>query len=123
MGTSFLFHLAWGGGGQKRKNETGGAKRTKEEGRRQNFQKSPRSLFWGNLSFWLASARLLKRSPFCNHLKHGFFNTKIKGNHHLQGNVQVYNVRIPVLLQRNAPEGEGGGGSNRRLMQLFRFNH
>ena len=33
-----------------------------------------------------------------NHLKHGFFNTKIKGNHHLQGNVQVYNVRIPVPL-------------------------
>ena len=26
----------------------------------------------------------------------GFFNTKIKGNHHLRGNVQVYNVRIPV---------------------------
>ena len=24
------------------------------------------------------------------------FSTKIKGNHHLQGNVQVYNVRIPV---------------------------
>ena len=27
-----------------------------------------------------------------------FFNTKIKENHHLQGNVQVYNVRIPVTL-------------------------
>ena len=25
-----------------------------------------------------------------------FFNTKIKRNHHLQGNAQVYNVRIPV---------------------------
>ena len=25
------------------------------------------------------------------------FSAKIKGNHHLQGNVQVYNVRIPVL--------------------------
>ena len=27
----------------------------------------------------------------------GFFNTKIKGHHHLQGNVQVYNVRILVF--------------------------
>ena len=26
------------------------------------------------------------------------FSIKIKGNHHLQGNVQVYNVRIPVLV-------------------------
>ena len=25
-----------------------------------------------------------------------FFNTKTKGNHHLQGNAQVYNVRIPA---------------------------
>ena len=25
------------------------------------------------------------------------FSTKIKGHHHLQGNVQVYNVRIPVF--------------------------
>ena len=24
------------------------------------------------------------------------FSTKIQGNHHLQGNVQVYNVRIPA---------------------------
>ena len=31
------------------------------------------------------------------HLKHVFF-TKIKGNHRLQGNVQVYNVRIPALV-------------------------
>ena len=31
------------------------------------------------------------------HLKHGFFNTKIQGNHNLQGNVQVYYVRIPVF--------------------------
>ena len=27
------------------------------------------------------------------------FSTKIKGHHHLQGNVQVYNVRIPVLVR------------------------
>ena len=33
------------------------------------------------------------------HLKHGFsFPTKIEGNHHLQGTVQVYNVRIPVFV-------------------------
>ena len=43
---------------------------------------------------------LLKRSPFCNHLKHGFFHTRIKGNHHL-GNVQVYSVRIPVQELQN----------------------
>ena len=30
------------------------------------------------------------------HLKHVFSN-KIKGHHHLQGNVQVHNVRIPVV--------------------------
>ena len=35
------------------------------------------------------------KDTFCNHLKHGFFHT-INGNHNLQGNVQVYNVRIPV---------------------------
>ena len=27
------------------------------------------------------------------------FSTKIKGNHHLQGNAQVYNVRIPDTIQ------------------------
>ena len=27
----------------------------------------------------------------------GFFNTKTKGSRHLQGDVLVYNVRIPVL--------------------------
>ena len=33
------------------------------------------------------------------HLTHGgFFNTKVKGHHHLQGDVQVYNVRIPEKL-------------------------
>ena len=38
------------------------------------------------------------------------FSTKIKGNHHLQGNVQAYNVRIPALeppqvgTHRNASE-------------------
>ena len=38
------------------------------------------------------------RDTFCNQLKHGFFNTKVKGSHHLQGNVQVNNVRIPVFF-------------------------
>ena len=32
------------------------------------------------------------------------FSTKTKGNHHLQGNVQAYNVRIPVLVGENAFE-------------------
>ena len=46
----------------------------------------------------------LKRSPFCNK-KHGFFNTKTKGSHNLQGNVQVYNVRIPVQVSHNPNPG------------------
>ena len=33
-----------------------------------------------------------------------FCSTKIKGTHHLQGNVQVYNVRIPENTVRK--EGE-----------------
>ena len=40
----------------------------------------------------------MSRAPFLiqfAQLKHGFF-LKIKGNHNLQGNAQVYNVRIPV---------------------------
>ena len=28
------------------------------------------------------------------------FSTKIKGNHHLQGNVQAYNIRMPVTPRR-----------------------
>ena len=28
------------------------------------------------------------------------FSTKINGNHHLQGNVQVYNVRIPDVPRK-----------------------
>ena len=39
----------------------------------------------------------LLKDTFCNHLKHVACPTKIKGNHHLQGNVQVYNVRIPDI--------------------------
>ena len=34
------------------------------------------------------------------------FSTKIEGNHYLQGNVQVYNVRIPEK------GGEGGENSS-----------
>ena len=44
------------------------------------------------------STGLLKRSPFGNPLKHVAFSTQIEGNHHLQGNVQVYNVRIPAQV-------------------------
>ena len=48
-------------------------------------------------SIFGAGLRGKNRSPFCNPLKHGgFFNTKIKGNHHLQGNVQVYNLFLWV---------------------------
>ena len=32
------------------------------------------------------------KDTVCNHLKHD-----VKGNHHLQGNVEVYNVSIPVF--------------------------
>ena len=42
-------------------------------------------------------SELLNRSPCCNHLKHVAFSTQIKGNHNLQGNVQVYHVRVPVF--------------------------
>ena len=38
------------------------------------------------------------KDTFRNHLKHGFFHQNKVGNHHLQGNVQVYNLRIPQLL-------------------------
>ena len=31
------------------------------------------------------------------------FSTKIKGNRHLQGHVQVYNVRIPAKMPTFAP--------------------
>ena len=36
------------------------------------------------------------------------FSTKIKGHHHLQGNVQVYNVRIPVFLCHKTGAGVDG---------------
>ena len=36
------------------------------------------------------------KDTFCSHWKHGLFNTKIQGHQHVQGNVQVNNVRIPV---------------------------
>ena len=39
----------------------------------------------------------------CNHLNYGFFNTKIKGTHHLQGNVQVYNVSGSLLRDLECP--------------------
>ena len=38
-----------------------------------------------------------------------FFSSKIKGNRHLQGNVQVYNVRIPVYTTHRGREGLGFG--------------
>ena len=46
-----------------------------------------------------AKQRGCLKDTCCNHLKHGFFNTNIKGNHNLQGDVQVYNVRIPEQEQ------------------------
>ena len=43
---------------------------------------------------------LLKRNTFAHPFETcGFVNTKIKGHHHLQGNVQVYNVRMPGLIR------------------------
>ena len=45
----------------------------------------------------VSKAGLLKRSPFRNQLKHVAFSTPTYNkNHHVQGNVQVYNVRIPA---------------------------
>ena len=38
------------------------------------------------------------KDTFCNHLKHGFFHTKIRGKPPFTScNVQVYNLRIPVF--------------------------
>ena len=42
------------------------------------------------------------------------FSTKIKGNHDLQGNVQVYNVRIPV-----SPDGFEGLLSLLEILYFF----
>ena len=39
------------------------------------------------------------------------FSTKIKGTHHLQGNVQVYNVRIPVSFMTLGSSSELGSWS------------
>ena len=41
-------------------------------------------------------ASSLRRAPQTGQAPRYAFSTKIKGNHHLQGNVQVYNVRIPA---------------------------
>ena len=52
------------------------------------------------------------------------FSTKIKGNHHLQGNVQVYNVRIP---DPSIPQNKGPNGCPRVLpfveQVLAHFQH
>ena len=54
---------------------------------------------------WRPCAGLLKRSPFRNRLKHGFFRQN-KGKPPLTScNVQVYNVRIPGVLDVFFVEG------------------
>ena len=45
------------------------------------------------------------------------FSTKIKGHHHLQGNVQVHNVRIPVLVSLETSAQK----SNLKAPSPFRF--
>ena len=45
----------------------------------------------------LPCAGLLKRSPFCNHLKHGIFHQNTGTPPFTSCNVQVYGVRIPVV--------------------------
>ena len=52
------------------------------------------------------------KDTFCNHSKHVAFSTQVKGNHHLQGNVQVYNVRIPVT---GTPTKLTGGGDHQKM--------
>ena len=54
------------------------------------------------------------KETFCNYLKHVAFFQQIKGNHHLQGNVQVYNVRIPVV-----PPGFRELNKNQKVMLVF----
>ena len=67
---------------------------TQKQKPNQRHEKAAASQILDFLGFSDGFSGLLKRyilQPF-----DGFFNTNIKGHHHLQGNVQVYNVRIPV---------------------------
>ena len=68
------------------------------------FGGGPKGPKWGSrrrphileLSQWVCHQGSSK-DTFCS-FETWAFSTKIKGNHHLQGNVQLYNVRIPVCL-------------------------
>ena len=53
--------------------------------------------------FWLAC---LKINYMLQPFETWFAFSKMKGNHHLQGNVQVYNVRIPFWLACYQIEGD-----------------
>ena len=53
------------------------------------------------------------RPPHPNHLKHGVFH-KIKGNHHLQGNVQVYNASGSLFTGKGPPPPDALKGSGQR---------
>ena len=44
----------------------------------------PDLTFWV-FQFWPFFSQGSLKDTFCNHLEHGFFNTKIQGHHHLQG--------------------------------------
>ena len=48
------------------------------------------------------------------------FSTKLTGNHHLQGNVQVYNVRIPVGATKVNFTDPAKGGRARIALQKLR---
>ena len=63
-----------------------------------------------NSNTWRGQGRLLwgtkKANILQGSLKDTSFSTKTMGNHHLQGNVQVNNVRIPVISR--CPESTTG---------------
>ena len=64
------------------------------------------------------------KDTFCNHLKHVVCSTpKLKGNHHLQGNVRVYNVRIPVYICSRPPICLAGCLLLIVLVGLLLFDH
>ena len=70
----------------------------------------------------LLLAPFFSRAPYKIRLKHVAFCTKMTGHHHVQGNLQVYNARIPVFrhpnrfprLRRFFVRGDGAAGLRQR---------
>ena len=74
------------------------------------------TLFYDVTSCKFLYSGLLKR--YMLPISNMAFSTKIKGNHHLQGNVQVYNVRIPALLLESFSRKCGRAGKSEVNLNL-----